>query len=1210
MKKPLLLIPLMIGYAAAAATYPAFPVYDPFTDATASGGSSYAVGATLAGQTNAMGQYWYGINTSASAANAIKVTTTSVAYNNLPGFSAKAVMLTNVSGPGARIFFQQSAPLNIGSNYYYSVVMVASNINNLSSTTGQEVLGFGTQGTIANQTTQPAQGSALWLKQVGTGPNFNFQLGLTPSGSPGTATFDTANTYSTGTVYLVVVAVEAGDIARLWVNPDPSTFGAAAEPTATFSSGAGSLQLSSFTCVQMFDIANAANDLYVGAFRLGTSWEWVTGGPAIGLQPVPATNCPGGVVNLTVSSMLNGTANGYQWQFNGVNLTDGPSVSGSGATVSGSATASLTISGMDTSAAQRDSGSYTVVVTNAYGAVTSSVAAVSAHSVPAFTTQPLASVRLYAGASGSLSVTAVGFAPLSYYWYSNSTLIPAVTSSNFPIANAQANASFYCVVSNAVGTVTSSVAGLTVVSPPTFPYPATVFNDHPIGFWPLEEIPDNSAGNNGTTAYDYAGGNNGFYTNVTLGQTGYGTGLATQYGYAPATDTNSSVLFGSFSSVNSYVAQIPNINFAASTASSFSVEAWLNANFGPEPSGAGIVSKGYGNGGEQFALDYSGTGWRFSARSAAGVQVAAAGTNSIDGNSHHLAGVVDTVHSNITIYVDGQARAVAPFNPATGILSSAYPVVIGSRTSALSSSDLNDNFLGDIQEVALYNYALTAAQVANHYYAAGIGPSVTLPTSVTVNEGATLVVPATFAGSPPLALQWYDVTSGPPGTALAGQTNASLIISNISAVSYDSHYVALTVTNVYGQATSISPLFIQVLSGAPNSVVIAPPVLSVYGGSSLPVPFTVTAQGSEPFSYQWSTNGVAVPGATNSFYTNVPPLPGTYTIGCQVTNRFGAAPLATASLVVAALPGDFYAATVLRAGPVAFWRLDEPANATTAYDYIGSHNATYNNAINGQPGFSPIIIPQETATLFGNNGISPSMAMEDNNSANGLPVVDFATQGGNAEFSVELWVQAPAVPGGADLICKGFPNNTQFAIDQSGTAGSFRFVLHSSSGTIFNINSGSVVPDGKWHHLVGVCDEANNIMRFYADGSQKSSVAVPSGSGVLALPSSYPVVIAAQQNQNHVSFTSVTNTTIAQVALYNYALPASQVVSNFFAASFVQLTISAALSGTSLVLTYTGTLVSGTNAAGPINNVVAGATSPYTVPATNAQMFFRSRAVP
>ena len=616
MKRILFLAPLLLGYASVASTFPAFPAFDPFTDATAGGGTSYAVGSTLAGQTNAMGQYWYGINTNGSAVNALKVTATSLSYSGLPGFSGKAVMLTNVAGPGARMFFQTTPPLNIGSSYYYSVVLVASNITTLSSTGGGQIMGFGTQGTIGNQNTQPSQGSALWMKQIGTSPNFAFQLGLTGSGSPGTSTIDTANTYSTSQAYFVVVAIEAGDIPRLWVNPDPGSFGGASEPSATFSAPAGTLQISAFTCVQMFDIANAANNLYVSDFRMGTNWAWVTGGPAIGQQPPASTNFAAGVVSLAATAMTNGTANTYQWQFNGANLMNGPSLSGSGAIVSGATTASLTISGTTLA----DAGAYTVAVSNSYGAVTSSVCSVTTYSSPTISVSPVTNMHLYAGMNCTNSSTAVGYPPLAYNWYSNNVFISAATNSSFLITNVQNNATIYCIVTNTYGSVMSSVISLTVVSPPAAPYPLVVFHDHPIAFWPLNEGPDDTQGDNGAPAYDYIGGNNGYYTNAVRRQAGYGPGLAAQYGYAPATDTDSSAGFGQYPSTyaqDSYVGPIPNINFGSSVTPSFSVEAWANGLALVAYSGESIINKGYGGGGEQFTLDYT-TSWRFFVRNSGG----------------------------------------------------------------------------------------------------------------------------------------------------------------------------------------------------------------------------------------------------------------------------------------------------------------------------------------------------------------------------------------------------------------------------------------------------------------------------------------------------------------------------------------------------------------------------------------------------------------
>jgi hypothetical protein len=383
----------------------------------------------------------------------------------------------------------------------------------------------------------------------------------------------------------------------------------------------------------------------------------------------------------------------------------------------------------------------------------------------------------------------------------------------------------------------------------------------------------------------------------------------------------------------------------------------------------------------------------------------------------------------------------------------------------------------------------------------------------------------------------------------------------------------------------------------------APSSYASYAG--LPVAFTVAAQGAQPFSYHWSSNGVSVPGATSAVYTNVTTVAGSYTIGCEVTNSHGSAPMVTANLTVVALPTDFYGTTVLRAGPVAFWRLDEPANATTAYDYVGGHNATYNNAINGQPGFSSIA-PSETSTEFGDNGITPSMAEENGSDAAGVPLIDFSTQGANAAFTAEVWIKEPLQ--NKAFLTKGYPNNTQFALDTGGSGGAFRFVVHNAADVLTS-TAGSL-PDGNWHHVVGVCDQANGTIRLYVDGKSQGTGSIAARTGLLSLPSSYPVVIAAQASQGAAVFNGPTNAFMSQVALYGYAMSATQVASNYSAASYVAPTISAVLSGTSVVITYTGTLLSSADASRPVTNVVLGATSPYTVPATNSQMFFRSGSIP
>jgi hypothetical protein len=86
--------------------------------------------------------------------------------------------------------------------------------------------------------------------------------------------------------------------------------------------------------------------------------------PVLLVVPTNVTTTNGGSPVGFYASAVGTAPFGYQWQVNGTNLTDGPSPIGFGATVSGSLTSNLTVSGYTLN----DNGDiYTVVVSNAIG---------------------------------------------------------------------------------------------------------------------------------------------------------------------------------------------------------------------------------------------------------------------------------------------------------------------------------------------------------------------------------------------------------------------------------------------------------------------------------------------------------------------------------------------------------------------------------------------------------------------------------------------------------------------------------------------------------------------------------------------------------------------------------------------------------------------------------------------------------------------------
>ena len=95
----------------------------------------------------------------------------------------------------------------------------------------------------------------------------------------------------------------------------------------------------------------------------------------------------------------------YQWNLNGTAL-------------SGATDASLALTNVQAT----DAGSYTAVVTNPGGSITSAVATLTVNILPGITTQPL-SQTVTQGQNASFSVGASGTAPLSYQWSLNSTAL-------------------------------------------------------------------------------------------------------------------------------------------------------------------------------------------------------------------------------------------------------------------------------------------------------------------------------------------------------------------------------------------------------------------------------------------------------------------------------------------------------------------------------------------------------------------------------------------------------------------------------------------------------------------------------------------------------------------------------------------------------------------------------------------------------------------
>jgi uncharacterized repeat protein (TIGR03803 family) len=201
--------------------------------------------------------------------------------------------------------------------------------------------------------------------------------------------------------------------------------------------------------------------LYGGSGGDGTIFKITINGPLqITGQPADQSAYVGGSALFTVATSGSSPVF-YQWQQDGINLTNGGNISGS-------TTATLRITNVTVS----DAALYSVIVSNAFNSIVSDDAVLDVNfSPPDITTQP-ASQTCVAGTTVMLSVAALGDQPLFYQWQENGTnltdggTISGSATSTLTLANVTvANGGNYSViVSNGLYAVSSDEAVLTVVS--------------------------------------------------------------------------------------------------------------------------------------------------------------------------------------------------------------------------------------------------------------------------------------------------------------------------------------------------------------------------------------------------------------------------------------------------------------------------------------------------------------------------------------------------------------------------------------------------------------------------------------------------------------------------------------------------------------------------------------------------------------------------
>ncbi len=744
----------------------------------------------------------------------------------------------------------------------------------------------------------------------------------------------------------------------------------------------------------------------------------------------------------------------YQWSVNSTNIADATN-------------AMLTLTNVQLNQA----GGYSVVVSNAFGSTNSVTATLTVSGVPpSITTQPV-NQTVNVGGTATFAVVATGTSPLSYQWSMNSTNIVNATNASLTLTNLQLNqaGSYSVSISNAFGLTNSLPATLTVNPLPPCDPPASGL----VNWWRAEG-----------DAADSVGTNNG-----TLN--GTASFVAGEVGQA-----------FSFDGTSGFVS-VPDAPSLDSFTNAMTIELWTkSATLGNNADWKGMVTKGNVSWGV-FSTTFANTAYvLFTGVTPKDLF----GTRNINDGQWHL--VVATYDgSTIALYVDGTLDAS---EAATGqIAQDSFPMYIGGD----AQPPIGHTYLfnGQIDEVSLYNRALSAGEIAAIYNAGGAGKCVgtpptitTQPTNQTVTVGGTATFAVVATGTPLFSYQW-SVNS----TNIADATNASLTLANVQLNQAGGYSVV--VSNAFGSTNSVTATL--TVTGTPPSITTQPTNQTVTVGGT--AGFAVVATGTSPLSYQWSVNSTNIADATNASLTlaNVQlNQAGGYSV--VVSNAFGSTNSVTATLTVNPLPP----CDPPSSGLMNWWRAEG-----NAADSVGTNNGT----LNGTASF----VPGEVGQAFSFDGTSGFVSVPD------APSLDSFT---NA-MTIELWMKSGILGNNADwkgMVTKGNVSWGVFAASSRNTAYTlFTGVNPPDLYGTRNIN------DGQWHLVVATYD--GSTIALYVDGTLDASEAA---TGQIA-QDSFPMYIGGDA-QPPFGHTYLFNGQIDEVSLYNRALSAPEIAAIYNAGSF------------------------------------------------------------
>jgi hypothetical protein len=545
-----------------------------------------------------------------------------------------------------------------------------------------------------------------------------------------------------------------------------------------------------------------------------------------------------------------------------------------------------------------NAGTYRVSVASDVGAVTSVVATLAVLVPPAIVQHP-ANLTVPAGASATFTTSATGTAPFSYQWFFNGTNpLAGATAAILTLPSVQAAdaGAYSVVVANAAGTITSTAATLTVLTPPVVtspPVDVAVFQGQPATFTVVAS---------GSPVLAYQWFFNG--TNRLSGAT------------SPSFTLPSAQLanVGAYSVVITNPAGAVTSQLATLTVKTPPVIVQHPANRAAVLGGTAtfsVTAQG------ATPLTYQ---WFLNVTNAiadatnatltlSNVQSGNVGTYSVRvGNP---AGSVTSLGATLTL----RLPPVISQQPASLIItqgnSATFTVVatgdgpfgyrwLFNETNVLGAPDSPTLSILNAQaaNAGLYSVLVTndaaGTLSSNATLTVRVPPTITLqPTDTAAAPGGSATFSVTAVGDSPLSYRWFFENTN----AISDATNATLALQNVLPAN-DGRY-SVRISNALGSVTSSNALLrvrnLPTITQAPSSLMVT------QGHTAA---FTVQAGGDGPFTYQWffnATNPIANARSATLTLSNVAPAAaGAYSV--RVTNLVGFVVSPEAILTVRLIP--------------------------------------------------------------------------------------------------------------------------------------------------------------------------------------------------------------------------------------------------------------------------------------------------------------------